>query len=615
MNVSIQKLGKVSITCNGEWENKEYDRLCLVNNGLYATYISKQKVPAGITLNNRKYWQPVAIFNKEFKDQINNDIKTFQEYVRALLLKHEENVSNAFNQYQNEINSAISEHIKDVNAIIQNHYSEVNNSINEFEEEFNTKINTLNQQLTNNTNNISNLNNKVSGIEYNIVKIDTLTYNLVDQNNNIKGSINIPQDTFLDNVEFNSNTNSIDFIFNTASGKSNVSVNIGSLVDTYTNGDGLNLSNNQFSLKIDTDSEGYLTISNKGIKLSGISSAINTVQNNLDNYSTSNNTEITNIKSKLNSVEQINNTQNTNITNLQSSLNSINTNIITINNKNSEQDLKLIDLEDRLKDVENNSGSGGSGEDYSDEIYALQNKDVEHDNIINEHETSITNLQNNDIDQDSAILTLQNKDIEHDNAISSINNNITKINTSIDTIENNISTINNSIETINTKNTSQDTAISNINTSINGINTSITNINSKNNSQDTTLSNHESRINSLESNVSPIVQFNYDDIYNKFKLNEYPENSSINTVPTNSATCELLWNISDALISGKIVFLKDIQLRLHSISSHSCTVIATKTNYSDSRLYIYSLTLTLRESYGTGETCDIRVISLTDLAV
>lgn len=78
MKTIKQYLGKVSITCNGTWDiNRQYDRLCLVNDGFFASYISRVPVPAGTSLENIDYWQPVAslkddvkIYSKEFEKNV-----------------------------------------------------------------------------------------------------------------------------------------------------------------------------------------------------------------------------------------------------------------------------------------------------------------------------------------------------------------------------------------------------------------------------------------------------------------------------------------------------------------------------------------------------------------
>ncbi|MDR2858931.1 MAG: pyocin knob domain-containing protein [Mediterranea sp.] len=53
-----------------------------------------------------------------------------------------------------------------------------------------------------------------------------------------------------------------------------VSIDISDLVDEYTNGNGLSLSNNQFSIKLDPTTEQYLTVSALGLKVAGIDTAL-----------------------------------------------------------------------------------------------------------------------------------------------------------------------------------------------------------------------------------------------------------------------------------------------------------------------------------------------------
>lgn len=75
-------LGKVSITCNGTWDvNRQYDRLCLVNDGFFASYISRVSVPVGTPLENRDYWQPVA----SLKDDVKVHAKEFEKNVLQLI--------------------------------------------------------------------------------------------------------------------------------------------------------------------------------------------------------------------------------------------------------------------------------------------------------------------------------------------------------------------------------------------------------------------------------------------------------------------------------------------------------------------------------------------------
>lgn len=77
VNSIIRYLGKVSITCNGRWkDNVDYDRLCVVYDD-FASYISKQKVPAGTKLTNTIYWQVLS----NLQDEIKIDYETFKTEV------------------------------------------------------------------------------------------------------------------------------------------------------------------------------------------------------------------------------------------------------------------------------------------------------------------------------------------------------------------------------------------------------------------------------------------------------------------------------------------------------------------------------------------------------
>lgn len=60
MKQQIKVLGKVCITVDGDWdETRDYDRLCIVNDGGY-TYISKCSVPKGTSTSDTNYWFPIG---------------------------------------------------------------------------------------------------------------------------------------------------------------------------------------------------------------------------------------------------------------------------------------------------------------------------------------------------------------------------------------------------------------------------------------------------------------------------------------------------------------------------------------------------------------------------
>lgn len=78
MKTIKQELGKVSVTCNGLWDaHKTYERLCLVHDGHFASYLSKTDVPAGTPLTDTIYWQNLS----SLREDIKIDYDTFKKYI------------------------------------------------------------------------------------------------------------------------------------------------------------------------------------------------------------------------------------------------------------------------------------------------------------------------------------------------------------------------------------------------------------------------------------------------------------------------------------------------------------------------------------------------------
>lgn len=98
------------------------------------------------------------------------------------------------------------------------------------------------------------------------------------------GVISMASQLKLKNVVYNEETKAIDFTFDTEDGESVVSVDVSDLVDVYTAGSGLGVEKNQFFLKIDPSSEKYLSVSENGVKISGIDSAIKSINEVLYNF-------------------------------------------------------------------------------------------------------------------------------------------------------------------------------------------------------------------------------------------------------------------------------------------------------------------------------------------
>ena len=73
----------------------------------------------------------------------------------------------------------------------------------------------------------------------------------------------------------------IDFVVNTTDASEtaqHIYLPVQDLVDAYTAGNGLQMTNNEFSVKLDSTSEEFLTVGANGVKLSGVQSAIDTAK-------------------------------------------------------------------------------------------------------------------------------------------------------------------------------------------------------------------------------------------------------------------------------------------------------------------------------------------------
>lgn len=84
-------------------------------------------------------------------------------------------------------------------------------------------------------------------------------------------------DGFLTDAEYDADTHELVFTWNTSAGISEDRVPVGDLVDTYTAGNGLNLNDNQFSVKV-LETDKYLTVDETGVHTKGIDDAIATAK-------------------------------------------------------------------------------------------------------------------------------------------------------------------------------------------------------------------------------------------------------------------------------------------------------------------------------------------------
>lgn len=86
------------------------------------------------------------------------------------------------------------------------------------------------------------------------------------------------KDGMVDNVQFDPTSKVLTITFNTISGKEAIPVDLSSLVDTYTAGNGIDITKNVVSVKRDTNSEKFLSVGTNGVKLSGVQDEIDTAK-------------------------------------------------------------------------------------------------------------------------------------------------------------------------------------------------------------------------------------------------------------------------------------------------------------------------------------------------
>ena len=101
------------------------------------------------------------------------------------------------------------------------------------------------------------------------------------------------KDGMVDNVQFDPASKVLTITFNTVSGKEAIPVDLSSLVDTYTAGNGINITKNVVSVKRDTTSEKFLSVGTAGVKLSGVQTAINTAKDAVIGHDTDTDTSNT----------------------------------------------------------------------------------------------------------------------------------------------------------------------------------------------------------------------------------------------------------------------------------------------------------------------------------
>ena len=85
------------------------------------------------------------------------------------------------------------------------------------------------------------------------------------------------KDSVLEDVEYNAETKEIEFTWKTVDGETKTdAVSVADFVQVYTAGNGLEANGNEFAVKVDSESEAFLSVGANGVKLAGVQTAINT---------------------------------------------------------------------------------------------------------------------------------------------------------------------------------------------------------------------------------------------------------------------------------------------------------------------------------------------------
>lgn len=86
------------------------------------------------------------------------------------------------------------------------------------------------------------------------------------------------KDGMLHDVAYDADTNTLTFTWNTDAGTTSDTVVLSDIIEPYSAGNGLDLTENVFSVKLADGSESFLTITEEGVKLAGVADAIATAK-------------------------------------------------------------------------------------------------------------------------------------------------------------------------------------------------------------------------------------------------------------------------------------------------------------------------------------------------
>lgn len=181
------------------------------------------------------------------------------------------------------------------------------------------------------------------------------------------------KDGMLHDVDYDPETNKLTFTWNTEAGEKSDEVILSDIIEAYTSGNGLQLAGNEFSVKIHTGSENFLSVDADGLKLSGVQDAIDAAEGRAAEDA----------QSKADAALESAKTDAANLYATKAYVGTIpdsytETNVISYINKKAEEVLS--------------AAQGGSSETAASVKQQLDNYKSENDTKVNANTTAITNI-------------------------------------------------------------------------------------------------------------------------------------------------------------------------------------------------------------------------------
>ena len=263
------------------------------------------------------------------------------------------------------------------------------------------------------------------------------------------------KDSVLEDVEYNAESKEIVFTWKTVDGETKTdAVSVTDFVQVYTAGNGLDLNANEFSVKVDSESENFLTVGANGVKLAGVQTAIDTAkQAAIDDAATKYATTgalsqlETDLDARLDTLEAINhnlyatkeelepiattaNNASTAVSNLETRFdeivavggepNAINKIQVNGNELAIENKTVNITVPTKFSNLTDDSGFDAritAAKDQADkgvsDAAAADAKAVVNAENISKHDTRIGNLETAKGDHETRIINLENADSQH----------------------------------------------------------------------------------------------------------------------------------------------------------------------------------------------------------